>query len=193
MTWKWYDGGMDTKEPRPGFTIDVLVKLMERVEASITGINSKASILFYLNGFLLTNLVLQWPRFFGLLRGHAASTGLVATAMGTMGVAVLGIMISLWLSYSAILPGNVRLGKVEGPLSLVFFAHIASRDADAYWREVESCPEPALREDFARQVHSLSTIVHIKQRRMRLAVEAAMFLSIPGLVVLMGLYLLRAG
>lgn len=184
---------MDTKEPRPGFTIDVLLKLMERVEASIAGINSKASILFYLNGFLLTNLVLQWPRFFGSLRGHAASSGLVAAAVGAMAVAVLGIMISLWLSYSAILPGNVSQGKVDGPLSLVFFAHIANRDVESYRRAVELCTEAELREDFARQLHSLSLLVHTKQRRMRLAVQAAMFLSIPGLMILMGLYLLRAG
>lgn len=131
---------MDTKDVRPGFTVDVLIKLLERVEASITGINSKASILFYLNGFLLTNLVLQWPRFYGSLKGHTATAGLMAVALLAMAVAVLGIMVSLWLSYSAILPGNVSQGKVEGPLSRVFFAHIASRSADAYWREVENCP-----------------------------------------------------
>lgn len=183
---------MEPKDVKPGFTVDVLIKLMERVEASITGINSKASILFYLNGFLLTNLVLQWPRFFGSLKGHTASEGLMTVAVAAMAVAVLGIMVSLWLSYSAILPGNVSQGKIEGPLSRVFFAHIASRDGDTYWQEVQTCSEPALREDLARQVHSLSSVVHTKQRRMRLAVQAAMFLSIPGLVVLMGLYMLRA-
>jgi len=185
----------DTATPPPsGMTLDALWKLMERVEGSISGVNSKASILFYLNGFLLANLALQWPRFFASLKAGGAHAGIVAlAAVLAMGVAVLGIMASLWASYSAILPGNVAQGKVTGPLSLVFFAHISSRTAVQYREAVEACTEAELRADLQTQIHSLSVIVHAKQRRMRLAVQAAMFLSIPGLMVLMGLYLLRAG
>ena len=177
----------------PGISTDALWKLMERVEGSITGVNSKASILFYLNGFLLTNLAFQWPRYSTALQGTGPNAHwTIAAAVLAMLVAVSGIMTSLWASYSAILPGNVGGHRSDGPSSLVFFAHIADRTVDEYRAALEACTETELRADLQRQIHSLAVIVHAKQKRMRLAVHSAMNLSIPGLVVLLALYLLRA-
>jgi hypothetical protein len=175
-----------------GITTDSLWKLMDRVEASITGVNSKATILFYLNGFLLTNLALQWPRLFQVLKGSSGSAGVAGSvAVAAIGLSAIGTTVSLWASYSAILPGNIARQKASGPKSLVFFAHVSQRTPEEYSQAIGACTEPELREDLIRQIHSLAVLVHTKQKLMRLAVQSAMSLSIPSLVILLALYLVR--
>lgn len=185
---------MDGTRQIDGIPNTDLWKLMDRVEQSINGINSKASILFYLNGFLLTNLALQWPKFQAGLQGKGHSLGISGTlAVIAMAISVLGASLSLWASYSAILPGNISHRNLPKRLSLVFFAHIAARSPEEYRSALDACDEETLREDLVRQIHSLSVVVHRKQMLMRGAVQSAMILSIPSLIVLLAVYLGRVG
>lgn len=170
--------------------MELLWKVITRLDYYIGTTNAKAAMITAFNVFVLGGIVIKWNEIIPLTANTAITQGLAAVLLA---VASIASLFSLWKVFSVINPFLDSPREPKSYHSDIFFGHISEYSGpSSYLDFIKAKSSEETLKDLAYQSHVLATGVNRKFSDMAGSVKAVMFAQLPALTLLVVLKLITA-
>lgn len=147
--------------------IDFLLKVIGRFDLYINSTNTKASLIFAWNGFVVGTLLLKYNEIIGLF----PVTSNFSLIINTIFLAIaLCAVISNIIAFQVIFPSLKSDSKGENN-SIIFFGSVASASAEKYFDKVSKISNEEILNDITDQTVTLAGIVNDKMQNLKKSIK----------------------